>query len=890
MKSKYGFIAILTIFALFAGSILHAQQAAQQTLAANVPANVTLNGGQRVQVSFTAPATGAYNFESSDNGILDPVAYSSATRSFSSDTIDDDSGQGKNFRFLRHLNAGEVFTFFAGVIGNVGTGSYTVSINTSTIPSVLLAANVPASVTINGGQRVLLNFTAPAAGTYIFESTNNGTLDPVAFSAVSGTRTINDDGGQSRNFRFTRNLSAGELVTFFSGLNRDRGDGSYTVSVKGSGAAAVAQQTSTQMASSGTAQPADESDSPIIPDNDELESLLRETPNPQAVVRPLIQTKWNQSHPYNDLFPFIPGHKKDDGTGRLYTNCTNTAWAQIMAFHRHPVRGRGQSTVVGPNHNVTVSSVNLNVAYDWDNMLNSYRSDGANSSERQRNAVATLMYHKALAVGAQRNQYLTLTDSFDYDRSIQAHERVYYNDADWEALIRSQLDAGLPVYYTSGDRQNPGHAFIVDGYDNARRFHVNWGWGGSRDGWYSLNELVPSPERNYNRDHSAVINIRPNRGSTGSHEMGLRNFAANKTGVQQNELFTVTANVTSFGFFSGGQVGVALVNTSGTVTAQSLIAVIGTVNQESRRPGESLSTASSGHTINCFIPETVRPGQYRLMTVTRQTGGEWKIVTVSPVNISNAIPVTVTAGLANSGGYGQALSAFRVDQTTVSQNELLTATPSFRNVGTEFSGGQFGVALVDNNGRIVEVIGTANREGFLGTIRGFVPETVRPGQYRLMAVVRPEVGQWHIATLALPNIPNSFDLTVTAESVTPGGGYGLALEDFSITRASAARNVRFQVTMAFRNVGANTFSGGDVGAALVDNNGRIVEVIGSESRNALNAGAATRFMNINCTVPSTVSPGQYRLMVVVRLAKGQWRIATLTMSSRTPTAIDFTVR
>jgi len=76
----------------------------------------------------------------------------------------------------------------------------------------------------------------------------------------------------------------------------------------------------------------------------------------------------------------------------------------------------------------------------------------------------------------------------------------------------------------------------------------------------------------------------------------------------------------------------------------------------------------------------------------------------------------------------------------------------------------------------------------------------------------------------------------------------------------------------------------------VDNSGRIVEVIGSERRDALNAGSATRFLDISCTVPSAVRPGQYRLMAVVRPANGQWRIATLTMSSRTPTAIDFTVR
>jgi len=41
----------------------------------------------------------------------------------------------------------------------------------------------------------------------------------------------------------------------------------------------------------------------IEPRDDELASLLIEQPNPSAVVRPLIQTKWGQGSPYNDLFP-----------------------------------------------------------------------------------------------------------------------------------------------------------------------------------------------------------------------------------------------------------------------------------------------------------------------------------------------------------------------------------------------------------------------------------------------------------------------------------------------------------------------------------------------------------------------------------------------------------
>jgi len=76
-----------------------------------------------------------------------------------------------------------------------------------------------------------LNFSAPSAGTYTIESTNNGSLDPVAFSAASGTEKIDDDGGEGDNFRFTREFRAGEVFTFFAGCFNNEGTGSYSVNL-----------------------------------------------------------------------------------------------------------------------------------------------------------------------------------------------------------------------------------------------------------------------------------------------------------------------------------------------------------------------------------------------------------------------------------------------------------------------------------------------------------------------------------------------------------------------------------------------------------------------------------------------------------------------------------
>jgi hypothetical protein len=350
-------------------------------------------------------------------------------------------------------------------------------------------------------------------------------------------------------------------------------------------------------------------------------------------VEPLTQTQWWQYSPYNDLFPMASeGYTLPvDNTGRTLTDCSNAALAQILYYHKHPKQGIGQSTKLWPMHFYGQTGdvyVNLEVLFDWDNMLNSYPNTNS-GTETQRKAVATLMYHTAAAMGAADGSlHRALVNILGYDRSIQIHHRSFYTDIEWEAVIRKQLDLRLPVYYSGIDPQG-SHNFVVDGYDNNGRFHINWGWEGRHDGWYSLDNLNPIGERRYYNNQFIVINIKPDDGGVSSdYVFGLTAFIADKTSASQNELLTVTPTITSFCFFSGGQAGVALVNNNGGIAA-----VIGTRNMGTTwQPGSRAAME-----MNCFIPETVNPGQYRLMAVTRIEGGEWKIITVSAENSPTSI-------------------------------------------------------------------------------------------------------------------------------------------------------------------------------------------------------------------------------------------------------------
>jgi len=482
----------------------------------------------------------------------------------------------------------------------------------------------------------------------------------------------------------------------------------------------------------------------------------------------LLQTKWNQSSPYNDMFPYMPEHSKANSrNGRLVTDCVTTAAAQIIAFHRYPARATGQSTVLGP-HGIDVSSVNFeDYPFDWANMRNTYTT--ADSGTVHGNAAAQLNYIYGMARGSGAGFAQVLINHFAYDRSLQYHSRKYYTDTDWENLIRKQLDSGFPVYYygnypTDAASSDGYHAFVVDGYDNSGKFHANWGWGGNHDGWYFINDFDPkAPASTYAGEH-IFINIKPDAGSAGSNIMGIENFNTSKSTVPQNEIFTVTFTLRSFGFFSGGQRGAALIDANGNI-----IQIIGSGNTTEWRPGSSASV-----TVNCYVPETITPGPCRIMAVTRLTDGEWKIVSLSDVrnNIPNAVNINVTAN-ANGGGYGMGLTLFTADPTTASKNGTFTVTLRLRNYGSEvFNGGQRRIVLVDNSGNVTEagfstISGTWNPGSVSSNdaiINCTVPASLQAGQYKLRVMIRPgnntDNNEWRFATLSNDGVPTSIDFTV----------------------------------------------------------------------------------------------------------------------------------
>ena len=489
------------------------------------------------------------------------------------------------------------------------------------------------------------------------------------------------------------------------------------------------------------------------------------TPNTGGVA-PLLKTTWGQGSPYRDLLP-------DQSRG----GCVGVAIAQIMHFHRHPVKGNGQSEPY-TSQGVVVPSVNFNeISFDWDNILDTYTTANPGTAE-QRNAVAALFRYMAIGIGMHFGPDGTggsvsagplsrgLVNFFGYDKNIQRLRRSWYDDATWEGLIREQLDAGLPVYYSGNNEANTSdHGFVIDGYDNEGKYHINWGWNGSHNGWYSLNALNPG-NYNFNYGQAIFINLKPDEDGIGINELALQTFTVEKTTVRQNEQFNVTSNLYSTGFFSGGHVGAALVNNN-----NEIIEIIG-MNSHATNGFNSLDPhGSRTSNISCYIPETINSGQYQLRIVIRPEGGSWQIVTLSPIgSIPNVINLTVNpyTGVNPGGGYGLSLERFNPDKVSVSHNEPFSVEVRTRKIGAEpFPGGRLGVALVNNKGEIAFIRdmnwnlqnpGSGYRGQTISNIN--IPNTVPQGQYQLMIVTRTTDGEWRIASLSRGDAPNTIDFEV----------------------------------------------------------------------------------------------------------------------------------
>ncbi len=241
--------------------------------------------------------------------------------------------------------------------------------------------------------------------------------------------------------------------------------------------------------------------------NDLLANVFPKSVTGVTAVAPLCATSWNQSAPYSNLVV------TNTATG-VPTGCVATAMAQVMKKWNYPTTGAGSHSYTHATYGVQTANFGA-TTYVWASMINSGSGTAA-----QNTAVATLMYHCGVSIDmnydpAGSGAYNTAVPSalinyFKYQPSAEAKfKSSFATDALWQTLIQAEMDAGRPVMLAGSSTASGGHEFVCDGYNTAgMKFHINWGWGGTSNGYFSLTALNPSGS-NFSSDRQATIRIQP---------------------------------------------------------------------------------------------------------------------------------------------------------------------------------------------------------------------------------------------------------------------------------------------------------------------------------------------------------------------------------------------
>ncbi|MCQ2342942.1 MAG: C10 family peptidase [Paludibacteraceae bacterium] len=263
--------------------------------------------------------------------------------------------------------------------------------------------------------------------------------------------------------------------------------------------------------------------------------------NVTTAVAPLMTAKWDQEAPYYNNCP------KDLFSSELCpTGCVATAAAQIMYKWKYPAKGAGSHNYEWCDYGTFYWELECEtlrikfdtVVFDWTNMKDIYKK----YTPQQARAVASLMYACGVACdmsyssdgsGAWTDDMgYGLITYFDYTYSkfVTTYTRSqysYYKDGDVrldkaeygcsldsiQSYINDDLEAGRPVLMGGWDEDYGGHEFVCDGRDTQGRFHINWGWGGAGNGYFSISNLGPTDDYgqsyNFSEDLDAMIGLEP---------------------------------------------------------------------------------------------------------------------------------------------------------------------------------------------------------------------------------------------------------------------------------------------------------------------------------------------------------------------------------------------
>ncbi|MCH5213727.1 MAG: leucine-rich repeat protein [Muribaculaceae bacterium] len=222
----------------------------------------------------------------------------------------------------------------------------------------------------------------------------------------------------------------------------------------------------------------------------EIQAVAEEPETYYPAIEEKVELFWGQDEPFNRKTPIIEYMHAPAG-------CVGIAMAMAMCYQQYPPTGTGSVSYTNHYDGQPLSYDFSAVEFDYDNMLPYYAGD---EEDYEINAAAELCLAAGMSVKSEYRVDGTAADLsasafrnyFNYpSEGLALLSREYFTPEEWDRLVYEELANDRPVVYRGGGTVGTGgHAFVIDGYKEGL-FHINWGWYGDADGYFSLNVLRP---------------------------------------------------------------------------------------------------------------------------------------------------------------------------------------------------------------------------------------------------------------------------------------------------------------------------------------------------------------------------------------------------------------
>ncbi len=223
-----------------------------------------------------------------------------------------------------------------------------------------------------------------------------------------------------------------------------------------------------------------------------------------TIVGPLLDTRWSQSAPYNNLCPIDP-----ETGDRCVVGCTATSMAQVVNYWEFP-SSVNFTTEDSYESDSTTPPIWIDATTATMDTID-YNSSGDHPDAANKAGLSWACGVSIYSIYGSEGTIAwfhdsSFTDKWGYIRAekVDPPEMPEFYDT-LQANIMTARPAQLGIFYYDPP-DTSGHAIVCDGWMETGEYHLNYGWGGVSDGWYALPEGIPAP---FDIVRWAIVNIEP---------------------------------------------------------------------------------------------------------------------------------------------------------------------------------------------------------------------------------------------------------------------------------------------------------------------------------------------------------------------------------------------